>query len=234
MNVAVILAGGSGSRMGAGCPKQFLRVAGKTLLEHSVDAFSESSFIDRIAIVSNPDYITEVRSLAERNKWPKVDKILAGGKERCDSSLAAIAAYSGGEGVNLILHDAVRPLVSGSVIADVAKALESHKAVGVAVPVVDTIIVKEGDFIESVPARDRLWKIQTPQAFRLEVIAEAFKRALCDPEFKATDDCGVVVKYMPEVPVYVVRGEESNIKLTYRDDLAIAESLFCMRKKQML
>ena len=218
--------------MGAGIPKQFIKVCGHTILEYSVDAFESSPAIDEIAIVSNVAYIDRVQELVKTRGWKKVRKILDGGKERYDSSLAAINAYKGYREANLIIHDAVRPLVSAKIIEDVVEALAAHPAVEVAVPVVDTVIVNRGGVVQEIPDRSLLWRVQTPQAFRIEVISEAFRRALEDPDFKVTDDAGVVYRYMKEIPIQVVRGEESNIKLTYPDDLAVIENLIKSRNHE--
>lgn len=231
-NIAVVLAGGIGSRLGLSTPKQFFKVAGKTVIEHTIDAFERNAHIDEIAIVSNSFYVAEVENIVVRSGWKKVKKILAGGKERYDSSLSAIRAYEGEE-VNLLFHDAVRPLVSERIIDDVCEALKSHEAIDVTLPAVDTIIEAEGDHIATIPDRSRLQRGQTPQAFRLAVIAEAYRRALKDPAFKVTDDCGVVVKYMPEVPVFLVKGEESNMKLTYKEDTYLLDKLFQLRGLEM-
>ncbi|HBJ77364.1 MAG TPA: hypothetical protein DDY68_06340 [Porphyromonadaceae bacterium] len=229
-NVAVILAGGIGSRVGLSTPKQFFKVAGKMVVEHSIDAFERNETIDEIAIVSNPYYVSNFEEMILRNNWKKVKKILLGGKERYDSSLSAISAYKEEEEVNLIFHDAVRPLISDSIINRVTEALKSYSAVDVGLPVVDTIVETEGDFITSIPERSRLQRGQTPQAFDLRVIEKAFSLALQDKDFKATDDCGIVKKYLPETPIYVVRGEESNMKLTYKEDLYILDKFFQLRE----
>ena len=225
-NIAIVLAGGVGSRLGLSTPKQFFKVAGKMVIEHTLDTFEHNPHIDEIAIVSNPVYVSDVENIVLRNGWTKVKKILKGGRERYDSSLSAIHAYEGGEEVNLIFHDAVRPLVSHRIIDDVCEALHTYEAIDVTVPAVDTIIEAEGDHIASIPDRSRLQRGQTPQAFRLSVISEAYKRAFKDPDFKVTDDCGMVVKYMPEVPVHLVAGEESNMKLTYKEDTFLLDKLF--------
>lgn len=230
-NIAVILAGGVGSRLGLSTPKQFFKVAGKMVVEHTVEAFEGNSHIDEIAIVSNPFYISEFESLVIKNNWHKVKKILKGGKERYDSSLSAIAAYTGCD-VNLIFHDAVRPLVSQRIINDVITALQTYKAIDVALPSADTIIEVEGDFISQIPDRSKLRRGQTPQAFSLEVIREAYEIALKDPQFKATDDCGVVRKYLPAVPIYVVTGEECNMKLTYKEDTYLLDKFFQLRQSE--
>lgn len=228
-NIAVILAGGVGSRVGLSTPKQFFKVAGKTVVEHTVDVFERNERIDEIAIVANPAYIDEFESMTLRNGWKKVKKILKGGKERKDSSLSAIYAYEG-QPVNLVFHDAVRPLVSQAIVNRVLDALQHAHAIDVALPATDTIIRVDGDYIADIPDRSMLRRGQTPQAFDIEVIREAYDRAQKDVHFKTTDDCGVVRRYLPEEPIYVVAGEESNMKLTYKEDTFLLDKLFQLRQ----
>ena len=231
MNIAVILAGGTGSRMGASTPKQFLKVAGKMVIEHTVEVFEHHKRIDEIAVVVHPDYYGLVEEIVLKNHWKKVRKILKGGNERYFSSLSAIEAYRQTSDANLIFHDAVRPLVSHRIIDDVIDALKDHNAVDVVVPATDTIVQVDevGNFVTHIPSRRMLRRGQTPQAFRLSTIKKAYEHALSDPTFKSTDDCGTVVKYLPEEPVFVVEGEESNMKLTYKEDIFLLEKLFQLR-----
>ncbi len=230
-NVAVVLAGGKGSRMGGELPKQFLEVRGKTVLEYSVEAFERNGKIDEIVIVSHKDYIDRVEQIVRRNGYTKVRAVLAGGKERYDSSLAAIRIYMGenlncnsSDELNLIFHDAARPLVSQRIIDDVVRVLQEGKACGVAIPSVDTILVCEDGVLKSVPDRKTMYRAQTPQGFDIEVIRSAYDIGLRDPQFRATDDCGVVLKYRPDVPIRIVEGDDANLKVTYRDDLQLLES----------
>ncbi len=226
MNIAVILAGGVGSRLDSSHPKQFFKVAGKTVIEHTIEVFERNSLIDEIAVVINPAYLTTIEEIVLKNGWRKVRKILKGGAERYHSSMAAIEAYAGCQDVNLIFHDAVRPLITDRIIHDTIQALDTYNAVDVAVPAVDTIISVHGDYIDAIPDRSKLRRGQTPQGFKLETIQEAYKCALLDPDFKSTDDCGVVLKYLPNEKIYVVRGEESNMKLTYKEDSYLLDKLF--------
>ena len=112
------------------------------------------------------------------------------------------------------------------------KALDTHRAVNVAVPSADTIIEVDGDFITNIPDRSRLRRGQTPQAFDRQLITEAYEKALKDPNFRTTDDCGVVRTYLPEEPIFVVRGEESNMKLTYREDTYMMDKLFQLKSTE--
>ena len=230
-NIAVVLAGGVGKRLGMTTPKQFFKVAGKMVIEHTVDVFERNAYIDEIAIVSNAMLIADIENIVLKNGWAKVKRILKGGNERYESSLSAIKAYEN-EAVNLIFHDAVRPLLSQRILNDVVEALQTYSAIDVAMPSADTIIEVEGDFISHIPDRSRLRRGQTPQAFALEVIKEAYEKALLDPDFKTTDDCGVVKKYLPQTPIYVVEGEESNMKLTYKEDTYMLDKLFQLRNNE--
>lgn len=230
-NIAVILAGGSGERLGSDLPKQFLKVAGRSVLEHTVAVFHHHNEIDEIAIVIHPNYGYLAEDYILKNKWTKVKKILNGGEKRYDSSLSAIKAYESEEAVNLIFHDAVRPLVNNKIISDNIEALKKFNAVDTAVPSSDTIIRLDGRLheIQEIPERAYLWKGQTPQSFKLETIREAYDAALKDPDFKATDDCGVVKKYLPEEQIKVVEGSQQNIKLTYKEDIYLLDKLFQLR-----
>lgn len=221
-NIAAILAGGSGRRMGGEKPKQLLLLAGRTVLERSVDAFESHPAIDEIVIVSHADYLTELSDMAVRNSWRKVTHIVPGGAERTDSTLAAMQTVTD-DNANLLIHDAARPLVSASIISRVVTALEEHAAVGTALPVVDTIVVTDGARITSTLDRSTLRRMQTPQGFHIETLRTAYHRALADPKFQATDDCGVVLNYLPEVAVAWVEGEERNRKLTYPEDFPLFE-----------
>ncbi len=222
-NIAIILAGGSGSRFGADMPKQFLKVAGKMIIEHTIDAFERHPLIDEIAIVSRADYMDEMKEMVKKDGYKKVSHVLQGGKERYHSSLAAIEAFTN-DADNLLIHDGVRPLVSERIITDCVNALANYEAVDVAVPTTDTIIeLNEDGSIARIPQRRLLRNAQTPQCFRRRVIAEAFRLALQDPDFFPTDDCSIVLKYMPEVAIKVVDGEPTNIKVTYKSDLETVE-----------
>ena len=223
MTVAVLLAGGSGSRFGSECPKQFLEVAGKSILAHTIDVFESHPLIDEIAIVTRADSLEKTQKIVTEGGYQKVRRLLTGGRERYHSSLAAINAYTDDD-TRLLIHDAVRPMVSHRIISDCVHALDRYEAVDVAVPATDTIIrVDENDCIVETPPRAMLRNVQTPQGFRRGTISRAYDIGLRDPAFVTTDDCGVVHHYLPDTPIYVVRGEVTNIKITYPEDLLLLE-----------
>lgn len=304
--IALILAGGTGSRFGSARPKQFTLVAGRTVLEHSIAAFEQSEEIDEIGIVVHPKHLDEVRDLLQQQPHPKVIQVVAGGKERQDSTLNGLRAFLREDGtlknpaeregksttsppnsavcapadlssgkspqatekspllsaenselsaetpqlfadnpqsatanrehsddnpqlstdnhptVRILIHDAVRPGVSLSLIGRVCAALRSHAVANVVLPVVDTLIEVDADGrMRRVPDRALLRRVQTPQGFHAPVLFEAYRRALADPNFRATDDCSVVFRYCPEIDIALVPGEERNLKLTYPEDLTV-------------
>ena len=217
---AAILAGGSGRRFGGTVPKQFVKVSGRMIIEYTVDAFEENSLINEICVVVNPEYMDIMNAVVKKNGWKKLAAVLPGGKERSDSSLAAVNYYRG-QDMNILIHDAARPKVSQRIISEAAAALESFPAVCTACPASDTIAVadSECETIAEIPPRRLMYHVQTPQGFRLDVIAGAYDAALKDPDFSATDDCGVVRKYLPEIPVKIIEGSPENIKITRADDI---------------
>ncbi len=196
-------------------------------MEHSVQTFNDHPGIDEVVIVTATEFIQRVQAIVKANGWTKVSAVLAGGKERFDSSLAAVRHFADNPDAVMLFHDAARPLVSERIISDAIKAMEKYDAVDVAIPAVDTIVQcnREGTHMESIQDRNLLWRMQTPQGFRQRTIEEAYRIALQDPQFTATDDCGTVLRYLPDVKVGIVRGSERNIKLTYADDLSLLEFL---------
>ena len=231
-NIAVILAGGVGTRVGGNIPKQFMPLQdGRTVLECCVDAFEQCPLIGRIIIVSHADYVSMVQESMLRQGWQKVSDIVLGGKERWESSWNAIQHLVSDEyrmsiGCNVLFHDCARPFVSQQILANVCQALERYEAVSVAVPATDTMYqVEQGQSASScvqlldIPARATMWRAQTPQAFRLDLVRQAYEKALAQPEVIATDDCGIVHTFMPATPIYIVQGEEKNKKITFSEDL---------------
>ena len=232
-HIAILLAGGTGSRVGGKTPKQLLPLEdGRSILEHSVDAFEAAPAIDEIAIVMHPDFMEDAKRLCEQNIWRKVSQIIPGGDERWESSWHAILAFSDQPSeLSLWFHDAARPFVSQRILADIAEALERNDAVTVAVPVTDTLYkveslelsVERSLKVESIPARADFMRAQTPQAFKYEVVFDAYVKALAEDEVIATDDAGIVRKYAPRVPIVIVAGDEANKKITYKEDLGKGE-----------
>lgn len=228
-NVGVVLAGGTGTRVGQSIPKQLIKVAGKTIIEHTIATFNESPLIDEILVMMAPGYLDDVRAIVKKGGYDKVTQVLEapGTPVRNDTTAAALAAL-GEEDCNVLFHDAVRPLVSHTIIAANVEALRTHQAVDTAIPSADTVIKvdESGSRLVDVIPRHLLRRGQTPQSFRLSTIRAAYAKAAVDPEFAATDDCTVVLRYLPEVPIAVVSGHERNMKVTEPIDISLADKLF--------
>lgn len=235
-NVAVILAGGTGTRVGLSIPKQLIKIAGKPIIEHTIAAMQASPLIDEIVVMMTPGYLDEVRAIVKKGGYGKVGQILEGADwpnaTRNDTTALALQAL-GEVDCNVLLHDAVRPLVSQTIITANVEALQTYQAVDTAIPSADTVIQ-----VDAVPAagedprmtdvlpRHLLRRGQTPQSFRLSTIRAAYAKATEDPDFTATDDCTVVLRYLPDVPIAVVSGHERNMKVTEPIDVYIADKLF--------
>lgn len=249
--VAVVLAGGSGRRVGSATPKQLQPLGGRHLIDHCVAAFDRAPGVDQVLVVAAADIIPQVTQ--DVSSYRKVAGIIPGGAARTDSTRAAIGwlhnwsaaagqpapgqlapgqqadsqAAAGEPDCKVLFHDAARPLVDQRIIADCVAALDTWQAVGVVVPSSDTIVELSEGRIRRVLPRDSLGRCQTPQGFWLSVISRAYEIAGADPGFDsvpATDDCGVVLRYLPAVPIGAITGSDRNMKITYAADFAIAET----------
>jgi len=222
---AIILAGGIGERMGTHSPKQFLKIAGQSVIEHTLRIFEHHSSIDEIFIVGNPSYRTLMESILQNNKFTKVTKLLNGGTSRMDSSRAGVMAVPESE-AKILLHDAVRPFVSKRIIDECLEALDRFPAVNVAIPATDTIIeTNDMRCITHIPPRASLQRGQTPQGFQASVIKQAHSMAKREKSLAVTDDCALILRYGLG-QIYVVNGEERNLKITHTEDLFLADKLF--------
>src|SRR3954452_13170684 len=225
-NVAVLLAGGVGVRVGLDIPKQLIKVAGKTILEHSLAALHAHPMVDSIIVMMTPGHLDAVRAIIRDGGYDKVADILEGGATRSETTMRALDSL-GTQECKVLFHDAVRPLLSQRIIGECFEALDHYPAVDVAIPSADTIIqVGDDNVIQDVPPRASLRRGQTPQAFRSSVIKRAYGLAAGDPDFVATDDCMVVLRYLPEEPIWVVQGDERNMKVTDPIDVYLADKLF--------
>jgi 2-C-methyl-D-erythritol 4-phosphate cytidylyltransferase len=230
--VGVVLAGGTGTRMGGEVPKQLLELAGRPILVHAVAAFQAAAEIDEIVVMMAPAHLEAVRALLAGQGFGKVTRVLAGGATRTESTRLALAEL-GDADRDVLLHDAARPLVTAGLIGDCVRALATAEAVTAAVASTDTVatVVTRGGSVVITGINDRsaIRRVQTPQGFRLATIRRAYTLADADPGFVATDDTSVVLRYLPDVAVHVVEGEETNIKVTTPADLALAETLLRAR-----
>jgi len=212
--VAIIVAGGVGKRMGQ--PKQFLKIAGKPMLAWTVAAFQRVKAVDGIILVVAQDQL----DLAEKIKASKIIAVVPGGKLRQDSVRNGLAALPKGVQVVLI-HDGARPAVLAETINATIREAKQHGAAIAAVPVKDTIkrVAKHEARVTETVDRDGLWAAQTPQTFTVALIKKAYEQL----KHNVTDDAAAVEMF--GIPVRVVMGSYTNLKVTTPDDLPVAAAL---------
>lgn len=221
--VAIIPAGGSGSRMGMGVPKQYLPLAGIPLLVHTLRVFQHSALIDDILLVVPEADVPNVRTeLVEKFGLTHVSLVLAGGARRQDSVRNALFHVREDHEI-VIVHDGARPFVTDMLISRVVAAAETDGAAVAGIKIKDTVkdVAADGWLKNTVP-RDGLWLAQTPQAFRRELILAAYSRAAAEG-FHATDDASLVERMGGAVRM--IPGDDDNIKVTTPADMARGETL---------
>lgn len=219
-NYAIILASGTGTRFGSTIPKQFIDICGRTILERTIDIFELNENIDEIILVITPEYKEKALSIIEQNNYKKITKILNGGKERKESSYIGVYSINDAE-ANVLIHDCARPFLSQKILNDCISALKNNNAVDVAIESSDTLLKVKDGFIEKIPDRKYFMRSQTPQCFKLSIIKKAHTLAKHDTTF--TDDCGLVLKHNL-TKIFIVNGDEKNIKITYPSDEILAKN----------
>lgn len=229
-NTVVILAGGKGERAGFGIPKQFVPLLGRTMIERTVDTFEQHPLISHIVIVTAGECAEEMKRTVMRNSWHKLLGIAMGGATRFASANAGLLLCPPGEG-NVLIHDGARPLADAPLITALCRSLDTHEAAVTAVPSTDSLLLSDGERVEGYLDRTKVWRVQTPQGFRTELLRSAYLEALRHSDFSATDDASLLRKYFPDVSIAIVRGSEDNIKLTYSRDKELIEQIISRRTK---
>lgn len=224
--IAIVLAAGQGKRMNAQVAKQFLELKNKPVLYYSLKAFEESS-VDEIILVCGRDQIDYCKdNIIDPYGFTKVRQIIEGGKERYDSVYKSLRVI--GQADYVLIHDGARPFIFTSMINKVIRIVRESKACIVASPVKDTIKIadKEGK-VKETPSRNLLWSAQTPQAFEYNSIKQAYEILYTwdEEERKSFTDDSMVYEMIIKKPVSIVVGDNNNIKLTTREDFALARIL---------
>lgn len=231
-NVAIILAGGSGSRFNKETPKQFFKLAGRLIIEYAIDAFEVSKKIDEIVVTVPQGYEEILHQLREKNNWKKISKVIPGGASRAASTAAALSCISNlSNDSKIIIHDAARPLLDQLTLERCIDALNYAPAVNVVMPAVDTIVqVDDLENVNSIPDRSHLRCGQTPQGFHYQTIRNTYEKADLNDLKGITCDCSLLKREFPEINISTVPGEYFNIKITNPIDLFIAEKLIQFKK----
>jgi 2-C-methyl-D-erythritol 4-phosphate cytidylyltransferase len=218
MNTAIIVAAGSGTRIGSDKPKQFLEIHGRPIIVHTLERFASCDSVDEIVLVLPEADIEAFRQITESFSIKKISRIVAGGKTRAGSVRNGLSSV--GEATEIVaVHDGARPLVTTDEISRTINGAIKTGAACLVAPVTDTIKEVAGEEIIGTIDRSRLRRALTPQAFRVEILKKAFENA--DLSESITDECYLVEKLGCKITC--VEGSPRNIKITHPEDLILAE-----------
>ena len=209
MNIAIILAGGSGTRFKSKIPKQYFKIGNKSIINYTIDAFEKSSLIDKIIIVVDKKYINDISK-----KNPK-HIVVSGGKSRFESSYNGILACPKNS-KKVLIHDAARPFISQEIITSCIEALNNYEAVVTSIQTTDTVIRVKNMEILQVEDRNQIFLNQTPQGFKYKTILDAHKNRTGS----VTDDISLLD--LNKTKCKVIKGSKKNIKITTNDDIQFA------------
>ena len=220
----VVLAGGSGARMGAGMNKVYLPLAGRRLVSWSLEAFSRVPEIGVLVLVARPDDSKLVEWVLDRELTNNAVEVVYGGDTRQDSELQALRSLASrvddGTIDAILLHDAARPLVSPALIAGVLHAAREHGGAIPGLPADDIVMAQDGQVVSG-PPLDAAIRAQTPQGFLAAPLIDAYEQAAREA-YLGTDTASCMERYSG-MPVRWVHGDQHNFKITYPHDLTIAE-----------
>lgn len=235
MNIGIILAGGTGSRMGSDIPKQFIDIYGKPLIIHTLESFDMNLNIDYIAVVCKNDWKEDLEIWLRKFGINKVKWIVDGGETRQASiynALKEIKDFCKEDDI-VVIHDAARPLISQRIIDENIKGAKEFGAVDTVIPTADTIINSKDDkTINNVPIRKELYLGQTPQSFRFSKVLKAHEKAIENKKTDATDDCQLLLDLNEKV--HLVKGDKLNFKITTFEDLMILKAIIKLGKVERI
>lgn len=221
MTDAIILAAGKSERMGTGVDKAFLSLVNKPVVAWSLIAFERCPEIDRIILVVRKEQLVASKAVAKMFGISKLVKVVAGGSKRQESVQAGLEACDI-DTRHVVIHDAARPCIQSDVIGEVVRQVKRAGAVTVGRPVTDTLkACAKGTTVSETVLREKLWAVQTPQAFQLKVLRDALKNL--QPKQEVTDDCQAVE--LNGQPVKIVENLKPNFKITTVEDLQVAAAL---------
>ena len=209
MNIAIILAGGSGTRFKSKIPKQYFKIGNKSIINYTIDAFEKSSLIDKVIIVVDKKYINDI------SKKNPNHIVVSGGKSRFESSYNGILACPKNS-KKVLIHDAARPFISQEIITSCIEALNNYEAVVTSIQTTDTVIRVKNMEVIQVEDRNQIFLNQTPQGFKYKTILDAHKNRTGS----VTDDISLLD--LNETKCKVIKGSKKNIKITTNDDIQFA------------
>lgn len=235
MNIAVIFAGGIGSRMtSATLPKQFLEIHGTPLIVHTIQHFQDHPEIDRIAVSILPEWRDRFARLVARYELTKVNWIVDGGatgQESRHRALRTVANDVAGDAV-VLLHDGVRPLINAEVITGNIRTVRERGPAITSMKFNETIISSADGIVDEVIPRDLLYVAQAPQSAMLQTALEVYDRAVADGEHDSIDTCSLLRRYGHTL--HRVDGPRSNIKITTAEDFYVARAFFDVIERRQI
>ena len=237
MTAALVFAGGSGVRMGAATPKQFLDLNGKPVLAHTLDLFERHPGVDKIVLVMHSDYVSTAAGFAASHGITKVERVVEGGETAQDSiynGLKAMAESYPPDTVVLI-HDGVRPYVHPDVIAANIRSVRENGNAVTYTPCYETIVLsKDGATIDALPYRRESYTAQAPQSFRLGDILAAHEKIRARPEGYSDMVDQATICWTLGIPIHLVPGNRGNVKITTPEDIISLDALLRAREKGMV
>ncbi len=227
---AIVLAAGQGKRMGSGVPKQYLSINEKPVIYYSLKVMEESDIDEVILVVGKDDMDYCREQIVDKYHFQKTKRIIEGGSERYLSVYNGLCAIDNIDYV--LIHDGARPLIDKKLIARTIEQVKKHQACVVGMPVKDTIkIADENGMVESTPVRDKVWMIQTPQAFNYLLIRNAYDTLMKEMISSVTDDA-MVLEQIGGSSIKLIEGSYENIKITTPEDIQLAQ-LFLSKKSNL-
>ncbi len=216
---AVILGAGKGERFGGARPKQFMPISGKPMLYHSLKAFSDSDIIDEIILVTSEQWIDYCNEeIIRRYGINKVEAVVEGGEERYDSVKEGLMSCNI-ESDYVFIHDGARPYIDEDIIKRGFETAEKYGNAVAAIPSVDTVkIADEKGVVLKTPNRDSVWRIQTPQIFRYDIIVNAYL-TMTEEDKKGLTDDAMLIERKTDEKIRLYMGSEKNIKITTENDI---------------
>ncbi len=229
---AIVVAAGTGKRMGSTSKKQYMELMGKPVLYYSLRTLQRSGIIDDILLVVGKDDIDYVKKeIVDQYGFTKIFQVVSGGKERYDSVWHGLLALPKEQNGYVFIQDGARPFISEEILRRGYDAVSQYQACVAGMPSRDTVkLENEQGFSASTLNRDRVWLIQTPQVFEISLIKEAYRRFMEQDYREATDDAMVVEQTM-RVPIKLFKGSYDNFKITTPEDLELARGFLNERAK---
>ncbi|SEW09113.1 IspD/TarI family cytidylyltransferase [[Clostridium] fimetarium] len=230
MITTAILSGGLGTRMGnSSVPKQFLEMNGEPIINRTVDALLLCNSIDKVLIVIHPEWRQYLINFIKTKSWYSITDIIDGGTSRIDSIENAVnylhEKYIDEDENIILLHDAVRPFINKKLIDTLIENVRIYHAVSPSVPVIDTLFWSEnGQVIESIPQRNNLYHGQTPEAFDVALIRDCIFKLTKEQREQNTGTAQICT--VQGVSVHMIKGDQSNIKITTKEDYMLANYYF--------